>query len=157
MLAFVAGTLAACGSQIKIEPVGVAPSPVRAAEAVPRTQDRITAERVLHLRDQMTQNELAKTQLAIALHNYDIRGHRLINPDEAEMTRLQEIFTKVHQRSHLAQMALRPVLIEKDVFQAYTLGGWKWCFIQGLRKASQMTGWLSLSGMKLHISPLVMP
>ena len=153
MLAFVASTLAACGSQIKIEPVGVAPSPVRAAEAVPRTQDRITAERVLHLRDQMTQNELAKTQLAIALHNYDIRGHRLVSPDEAEMRRLQEIFTKVHQRSHLAQMALRPVLVEKDVFQAYTLGGLEVVFYTGLTESLSDDGLAVIVGHEIaHIA-----
>ena len=124
--------LSACQSGIKIEPVGVAPSPVKAAEGVARTTDRVTSEAVVHLRDQLTQNELAKAALADRLALYDWQGHQQIDQADARYQRLLTIFDDVHQRSHLADMALVPVLVEKDVFQAYTMGGLEIVFYTGL-------------------------
>ena len=124
--------LGACQSGIKIEPVGVAPSPVKAADSVPLRQDRVTSEAVLHLRDQLTQNQLAGAALVDKLHYYERRNHGVLAADDARMQRLQAIFAQVHRRSHLADMALRPILVERDVFQAYTLGGLEIVFYTGL-------------------------
>lgn len=124
--------LAACQSGIKIEPVGVAPSLVQAAESVPLSKDRVTQESVLHLRDQLTQNDLAKQALREKIYNYQIRGYEVVEESDARYARLADIFAKVHGRSHLAEMDLQPVLIEKDIFQAYTLGGLEIVFYTGL-------------------------
>ena len=124
--------LGGCQSGIKIEPVGVAPSPVKAAESVPLRQDRVTSEAVLHLRYQLTQNKLASDALADKLAFYESRNHVMLENGDGRVQRLQAIFERVHSRSHLADMALRPILIERDIFQAYTLGGLEIVFYTGL-------------------------
>ena len=145
--------VSACQSGIKIEPVGVAPSPVKAAEGVARATDRVTSEAVLHLRDQLTQNELAQQALAERLALYEWQGHRLIAPQETAFQRLQRIFTDVHQRSHLADMALVPVLVEKDVFQAYTMGGLEIVFYTGLTERLSDDGLAVIIGHEMaHIA-----
>ena len=145
--------LGACQSGIKIEPVGVAPSPVKAAEAVPLSRDRVTSESVLHLRDQLTQNKLAEQALAEKLAFYELRGHQVVSLDDARAERLQTIFDKVHQRSHLASMALRPVLVEKDVFQAYTMGGLEIVFYTGLTQSMSDDGLAIIIGHEMaHIA-----
>lgn len=123
---------AACQSGIKIEPVGVASSPVKAATAVPLRYDRVTSDSVLHLRDQLTQNKLAAQALSEKLALYEFQGHEEVDASDARAQRLQQIFDKVHQRTHLADMALRPILVDRDVFQAYTMGGLEIVFYTGL-------------------------
>lgn len=124
--------LAACQSGIQIEPVGVAPSLVKAPESVPLRQDRVTSAAVLHLRDQLTQNALASQALEDKLGAYQSQGYELVDEGAPEAVRLARIFAEVHQRSHLANMALKPLLIERDLFQAYTLGGLEIVFYTGL-------------------------
>ena len=145
--------LGACQSGIKIEPVGVAPSPVMAAEGVPLRYDRVTSEAVLHLRDQLTQNNLAERALAERLAIYEFQGHTVLDKGAPEALRLQKIFEKVHQRSHLADMALRPVLVEKDIFQAYTLGGLEIVFYTGLTQSLSDDGLAIIVGHEIaHIT-----
>ena len=132
MAALVLTALIGCQSQIRIEPTGVAQSPVRASEAVPLSKDRVTRERVLHLRDQLTQNKLAQSQLAQLIDSYAIRGYPQINTPDPRAVRLQRIFDDVRKHSHLADMPLKPVLIARDTFQAYTLGGLEVIFYTGL-------------------------
>ena len=145
--------LTACQSQIRIEPTGVAASPVRSAEAVPLAKDRITSQRVLHLRDQLTQNKLAQNQLEEIVANYASNGHRqIIAPDERAL-RLQRIFDDVHRHSHLADMPLKPLLIEKDIFQAYTLGGLEVIFYSGLTESLSDDGLAIIIGHEIaHIA-----
>ena len=145
--------LGACQSGIKIEPVGVAPSPVMAAASVPLRQDRVTSQAVLHLRDQLTQNNLAADALSQKLAFYDWHGHELLDDGDPQAMRLQRIFTKVHQKSHLADMALRPLLIERDVFQAYTLGGLEIVFYTGLTQSLSDDGLAIIVGHEIaHIT-----
>ena len=149
-LAFLLG---ACQSGIKIEPVGVAPSPVMAAEGVPLRHDRVTSEAVLHLRDQLTQNDLAAYALTERLASYQWQGHEVLDKGTPQALRLQKIFDKVHQRSHLADMALRPVLVDKDVFQAYTLGGLEIVFYTGLTQSLSDDGLAIIVGHEIaHIT-----
>ena len=149
----IAFLLGACQSGIKIEPVGVAPSPVMAAEAVPLRQDRVTSQAVLHLRDQLTQNDLAASALAERLAIYQFQGHEVLDKQAPEALRLQKIFDKVHQRSHLAAMALRPVLVDRDVFQAYTLGGLEIVFYTGLTQSLSDDGLAIIVGHEIaHIT-----
>ena len=150
VLAFVLG---ACQSGIKIEPVGVAPSPVMSQEAVPLRYDRVTSEAVLHLRDQLTQNDLAGDALAETLAIYQFQGHEVLDEGTPQALRLQKIFDKVHQRSHLASMALRPVLVDRDVFQAYTLGGLEIVFYTGLTQSLSDDGLAIIVGHEIaHIT-----
>ena len=146
-------TVSACQSGIKIEPVGVAPSPVKASEAVPLSEDRVTKESVLHLRDQMTQNELAAKALQLKLSSYRSRGYPLVNDGDDRARRLASIFAKVKSRSHLADMPLIPILIEKDIFQAYTLGGAEIIFYTGLTDRLSDDGLAIIIGHEMaHIS-----
>ena len=85
--------IAGCQSQIRIEPTGIAQSTVKAADAVPLSKDRITADNVLHLRDQMTQNELAKQALEMRLARYQRQGFDEVASDDERMRRLS-IFLK---------------------------------------------------------------
>ena len=145
--------LSACQSQIRIEPTGVAQSPVRSSEAVPLSKDRITSQRVLHLRDQLTQNKLAQSQLEEMLAGYASFGHRQITDDDPRMKRLQRIFDDVHQHSHLAGMPLVPILIEKNIFQAYTLGGLEVIFYSGLTESLSDDGLAIIIGHEIaHIA-----
>ena len=145
--------LAGCQSQIRIEPTGIAQSPVKAADAVPLSKDRITADNVLHLRDQMTQNELAKQALEMRLASYQRQGFNEVPSDDKRMRRLEQIFEKVHLRTHLAKMDLRPVLIERDVFQAYTLGGLEIVFYTGLTDSLSDDGLAIIIGHEIaHIA-----
>ena len=145
--------LGACQSGIQIEPVGVAPSPVRAASAVVLREDRVTSEAVLHLRDQLTQNTLAQEALSDKLQSYQRQGYAKIEASDARAKRLANIFAKVHQRSHLADMALRPILIERDIFQAYTLGGLEIVFYTGLTDSLSDDGLAIIIGHEIaHIA-----
>lgn len=145
--------LGGCQSGIQIEPVGVAPSPVKAAESVPLRQDRVTSEAVLHLRDQLTQNSLAKEALAVTLATYERRGFTVVEADDERAARLQDIFDKVHQRSHLADMTLLPILVERDIFQAYTLGGREIVFYTGLTESLSDDGLAIIIGHEIaHIT-----
>lgn len=145
--------LAACQSQIRIEPTGIAQSPVRSSEAVPLTKDRITSQRVLHLRDQLTQNKLAQSQLEEMLAAYAFLGHHQVTDDDQRMRRLQRIFEDVHQHSHLADMPLKPLLIDKNVFQAYTLGGLEVIFYSGLTESLSDDGLAIIIGHEIaHIA-----
>ena len=145
--------LGACQSQIRIEPTGIAQSPVRATDAVPLSKDRITSQRVLHLRDQLTQNKLAQSQLEEMLARYNVLGHRQITSTDKRMMRLQRIFDDVHQHSHLAAMPLKPLLIEKNMFQAYTLGGLEVIFYSGLTERLSDDGLAIIIGHEIaHIA-----
>lgn len=145
--------MTACQSQIRIEPIGVAASPVRSAEAVPLSKDRITSERVLHLRDQLTQNKVAQDQLEEIVANYARIGHRQIMAPDDRALRLQRIFDDVHRHSHLADMPLKPLLIEKDIFQAYTLGGLEVIFYSGLTESLSDDGLAIIIGHEIaHIA-----
>lgn len=145
--------MTACQSGIKIEPVGVAPSPVKASDAVPLSEDRVTRESVLHLRDQLTQNELAAKAFALKLSSYQARGYPLVTTDDERARRLARIFAKVQSRSHLADMLLVPVLIDRDVFQAYTLGGAEIIFYTGLTDRLSDDGLAIIIGHEMaHIS-----
>ena len=145
--------LSACQSGIKIEPVGVAPTLVKAADAVPLSKDRVTAETVLHLRDQMTQNALAQKQLADNIAFYAAIGHPQIAEADKDYQRLKAIFDQVHQRSHLADMALKPILIERDLFNAYTLGGLEIVFYTGLTRRLSDDGLAMIIGHEIaHIT-----
>ena len=153
MAAMLVGALCACQSQIRIEPTGVAQSPVRSSEAVPLSKDRITSQRVLHLRDQLTQNKLAQRQLEEMLASYAFTGHHQITDSDPRLQRLQRIFDDVHQHSHLADMPLMPILIEKNVFQAYTLGGLEVIFYSGLTESLSDDGLAIIIGHEIaHIA-----
>lgn len=158
MLRFILGfyaffAITACQSGIKIEPVGVAPSPVKASDAVPLSEDRVTRESVLHLRDQLTQNELAAKAFALKLSSYQARGYPLVPAGDERARRLARIFAKVQSRSHLADMPLVPVLIERDLFQAYTLGGAEIIFYTGLADRLSDDGLAIIIGHEMaHIS-----
>ena len=144
--------MTACQSQIRIEPIGVAASPVGSAEAVPLSKDRITSERVLHLRDQLTQNKVAQNQLEEIVANYARIGHRQIMAPDDRALRLQRIFDDVHHHSHLADMPLA-LLIEKDIFQAYTLGGLEVIFYSGLTESLSDDGLAIIIGHEIaHIA-----
>ena len=145
--------LGACQSGIQIEPVGVAPSPVKAAGSVPLRQDRVTSKSVLHLRDQFTQNSLAKKALAEKLAQYRWQGFAQVDTSDARAQRLADIFARVHARSHLADMALTPLLIERDIFQAYTLGGQEIVFYTGLTERLSDDGLAIIIGHEIaHIA-----
>ena len=145
--------LGACQSGIQIEPVGVTPSPVKAAASVPLRQDRVTAESVLHLRDQITQNAIAKQALEEKLAQYRWQGFDVVDESDPRAQRLAEIFTKVQARSHLADMTLTPLLIERDIFQAYTLGGAEIVFYTGLTQSLSDDGLAIIIGHEIaHIA-----
>lgn len=145
--------LSACQSGIKIEPVGVAPSPVKAAVAVPLKQDRVTKESVLHLRDQITQNQLATNALEEKLWAYQVRGFATLPQDDPKTLRLAKIFADVHSKSHLWEMPLKPVLVDRDLFQAYTLGGLEIVFYTGLTDSLSDDGLAIIIGHEIaHIA-----
>ena len=145
--------LGACQSGIQIEPVGVTPSPVKAAASVPLRQDRVTAESVLHLRDQITQNAIAKQALEEKLAQYRWQGFDVVDESDPRAQRLAEIFAKVQARSHLADMTLTPLLIERDIFQAYTLGGEEIVFYTGLTQSLSDDGLAIIIGHEIaHIA-----
>lgn len=68
-----------------------------------------------------------------AIAQYQRRGMAVLESgDDPRWQRLQRIFTKVHQRSHLHAEPLRAVLVETNQFQAYTTGGSVIIFYTGL-------------------------
>ena len=80
--------------------------------------------------DQRFQGDMTAEE---AIAQYQRRGMEVFDSgDDPRWRRLQEIFAKVHQRSHLHAEMLRAVLVETNQFQAYTTGGSVVIFYTGL-------------------------
>jgi Zn-dependent protease with chaperone function len=98
--------------------------------------DTVTNLPVLNLIPRADQREQGDSAAATNLVGYRRQGYDVFDANNAQQDprfdRVLEIFTKVQARSHLADEDLRPVLVERDEFQAYTNGGTVIIFYTGL-------------------------
>lgn len=122
--------LAGCG--LDLEPI---PQPVyvTAPENLRPRHDLITGQRIFNLVPRAEMDRRARSNLEDRLGLYRMFGLRQItDPAEKRLARLQAIADRVHRNSHLADRQIDIILIENNVFQAYTFGGGAVVFYTGL-------------------------
>lgn len=122
--------LAAC--RVPLEPV---PQQVyvTAPENIRQQHDLITGQQVLNLVPQAEMDRRAQYNLDERLALYARLGlDQITDPASPQLSRLLKIARKVHRNSHLADRDITFVLINNNIFQAYTFGGRAVVFYTGL-------------------------
>lgn len=130
MVLLLGGWLTGC--TVDLEPI---PQPVyvTAPENLRQRYDHITGQQVLNLVPKAEMDRRAQRNLNERLALYSRFGMRQItDPADPRLARLAEIAGKVRRKSHLADREINFILIENDVFQAYTFGGAAVVFYTGL-------------------------
>lgn len=111
------------------KPYVALPSP----DDIRQQTDTVTKQPTLNLVPRADQREQGDDLATRHLANYKRQGFNTYEAgSDPRFVRLARIFSDVHARSHLDTEALRPILIERDQFQAYTTGGTIIIFYTGL-------------------------
>ena len=122
--------MSGCG--VTVEPLAQ-PNLLIAPDELPPRADVITNRPSLNLIPRRTQTRQASAAVNDALTDYQAMGYQVIEAGaDPRFLRLQDIFASVHAVSHMADEDLRPILITRPVFQAYTKGGLEVIFYTGL-------------------------
>lgn len=92
-------------------------------EAVTET-DRVTGQRALSSANRSQQIQQGNAYVEKLLQNEQQQGRKVDAAlDAKQYQRLVRIFDRIHPISHLRQERWRPVLIDRDSFNAFTTGG----------------------------------
>ncbi|WP_261843347.1 M48 family metallopeptidase [Aliamphritea ceti] len=93
------------------------------AEAVTET-DRVTGQRALSTANRNQQIALGNQYVDKLLQDEQKQGRKVDSAlDTRQYRRLVRIFDRIHPISHLRQERWKPVLIDRDSFNAFTTGG----------------------------------
>lgn len=111
------------------KPYVALPSP----DDIRQKTDTVTKQPTLNLIPRANQRVQGDDLATAHLSDYHRRGLNTYEYGaDPRFVRLKRIFKDVHERSHLDQEPLRPILVERDQFQAYTTGGTIIIFYTGL-------------------------
>ena len=123
--------LAACNLQVS---PALSPPVMASANEVPLRLDRVTKAPTLNFPSPSELNKAAELELSMRLSGYQALGMAVFLPGSpaTDYQRLAQLFKAIHAQSHILNDEIFPVLVEKDEFQAYTLGGKEVVFYTGL-------------------------
>ena len=108
-----------------------------AAESVTE-RDRVTGRRTLSLEDRQQQIATGNKRIKQFLAAQKKAGKRINEDYDAKAyERIQRIFERVHQVSHLRDEDIKPILLEGDEWNAFTTGGSYLVVYSGLERDLQ--------------------